>query len=88
MVLKIIVKKVKKNVHKLDLNIKSTYLCRNKNEKAMKKQEMINAIMLEERKLWNDLQECLEKLGVNDPITDLATARWAAINKLVKSLGL
>jgi len=23
-------------VHKLDLNIKSTYLCRNKNEKAMK----------------------------------------------------
>jgi hypothetical protein len=54
----------------------------------MKKQEMINAIMLEERKLWNDLQECLEKLGANDPITDSATTRWAAINKLVKTLGL
>jgi spermidine synthase len=27
---------MKKNVYKLDLNIKSTYLCRNKNEKHMK----------------------------------------------------
>jgi hypothetical protein len=56
--------------------------------KTMKKQEMINVIMLEERKLWNDLQECLEKLGANDPITESATTRWATINKLVKSLGL
>ena len=49
---------------------------------------MINLIMLEERRLWNDLQECLEKLGANDPITESATMRWAAINKLVKTLGL
>jgi len=79
---------MKKNVYKLDLNIKSTYLCRNKNEKAMKKQEMINTIMLEERKLWDALQECINILGVNDPSTEIATARWATINQLLKSLGL
>jgi hypothetical protein len=54
----------------------------------MKKQEMINVIMLEEQQLWKDLQECLEKLGANDPITESATTRWATINKLVKTLGL
>jgi len=54
----------------------------------MKKQEMINAIMLEERKLWDALQECINLLGVNDPLTEIATARWATINQLLKSLGL
>jgi hypothetical protein len=54
----------------------------------MKKQEMINAIMLEEKRLWDDLQDCIKTLGLRDTLTDVATARWAAINKLVKTLGL
>jgi len=52
----------------------------------MKKQEMINTIMLEERKLWDALQECINLLGVNDSLTEIATARWATINQLLKSL--
>jgi len=54
----------------------------------MKKQEMINVIMLEERRLYDELQQCLEILGVNDPITDAATTRWASVNNLLKKLGL
>jgi len=49
---------------------------------------MINTIMLEERRLWNELQECIKALGVNDVLIDVATARWSVINQLVKSLGL
>ena len=52
----------------------------------MKKQEMINTIMLEERKLWDALQECINLLGVNDPLTEIATTRWATINQLLKTL--
>ena len=55
---------------------------------TMKKQEMINVIMLEERRLYDELQQCLEILGVNDPITDAATTRWASVNNLLKKLGL
>jgi hypothetical protein len=54
----------------------------------MKKQEMINVIMLEERRLYDELQQCLEILGANDPITDAATTRWASVNNLLKKLGL
>ena len=54
----------------------------------MKKQEMINVIMLEERRLYDDLQRCLEILGINDPLTDEAVARWASVNNLLKKLGL
>ena len=54
----------------------------------MKKQEMINIIKTQEQELYKDLQECIEKLGMNDPITDAVVARWAVINKLVKSLGI
>ncbi len=85
-VLKIIVKKVKKNVNKLDLYIKRIYICRKKNENAMKKQEMIAMIIAEEKQLWDDLMECIKKLGVHDPITDSATARWTAVNKLAIKL--
>ena len=49
---------------------------------------MINKIMLEERKLWNDLQQCMDILGMHDPITEAAVARWSVINQLVKNLGL
>ena len=58
------------------------------NLKAMKKQEMINIILAEKDKLWNEMMECIDKLGMRDPITDAAVARWGVINQLVKSLGL
>lgn len=54
----------------------------------MKKQEMIDTILAEQDKLWKDLNQCMDILGMNDPITDAAVARWAVINELVKSLGL
>jgi hypothetical protein len=52
----------------------------------MKKQEMIKVMIAEEKQLWDDLMECIKKLGVHDPITDSATARWTAVNKLVCKL--
>ena len=58
------------------------------NLKAMKKQEMINIILAEKDKLWNEMMECIDKLGMRDSITDAAVARWGVINQLVKSLGL
>lgn len=48
----------------------------------MKKQEMIDLILQEEKKLWKDLQECIDRLGIYDPITDSATARWSAVQTL------
>jgi hypothetical protein len=48
----------------------------------MKKQEMIDLIIQEEKRLWNDLLECVHKLGTDDPLTDLASARYGVINQL------
>ena len=48
--------------------------------------QIIDLIKLQEQELYKDLQECLEKLGVNDPITQEATTRWATIYKLAKTL--
>ena len=47
---------------------------------------MIKIMIAEEKQLWDDLMECIKKLGVHDPITDSATARWTAVNKLVCKL--
>jgi hypothetical protein len=55
---------------------------------AMKKQEMIKILLQEERRLWNDLQYCINTLGVNDDATEWATARWAVVHNLVQKLGL
>jgi hypothetical protein len=54
----------------------------------MKKQEMIEVMMAEERRLWSDLLECVYKLGTDDPLTDLASARYGAIFKLLETLKL
>lgn len=54
----------------------------------MKKQEMIDLILQEERKLWNDLQYMIDVLGVNDEATESATTRWATIHQLIEKLGL
>ena len=47
---------------------------------------MINTIIAEERILWVHLQYCIEKLGPYSETTEFATARWAAINKLMREL--
>jgi hypothetical protein len=54
----------------------------------MKKQEMIKILLQEERRLWDDLQYCINKLGVNDDATEWATARWAVVHSLLQKLGL
>jgi hypothetical protein len=54
----------------------------------MKKQEMIQIMIAEEKRLLSDLLECVYKLGTNDPLTDLASARYGAIYKLLQTLKL
>jgi hypothetical protein len=54
----------------------------------MKKKEMIEILIQEERRLWNDLQYVLNTVGVNDDAADWATARWAVVHNLVQKLGL
>lgn len=52
----------------------------------MKKQEMIKVMIAEEKQLWKEMMECIDKLGMGDSITDMAVARWSVINKLVCKL--
>ena len=47
---------------------------------------MINLIKQEERRLWDDLLQCVHLLGTDDPLTDLASARYGAIYKLLEIL--
>jgi hypothetical protein len=54
----------------------------------MKKQEMINTIMLEEQQLWKDVMNCKETFGEAHQITQDALRRWGAVCELVKKLGL
>jgi hypothetical protein len=55
---------------------------------TMKKQEMINVIMLEEKALYEAVQQAIALLGLDNEITQSAITRWSTVNKLVKSLGL
>jgi hypothetical protein len=52
----------------------------------MKKQEMIDTIIAEEKRLWNDLKRCSDILEKDDPLTDLAVARWVCVNNLIEKL--
>jgi hypothetical protein len=52
----------------------------------MKKQEMIKIMIAEEKQLWKEMMECIDKLGMRDPLTDIVVARWSAVNKLVCKL--
>jgi hypothetical protein len=52
----------------------------------MKKQEMIQIMIADEKQLWKEMMECIDKLGMRDPLTDIAVARWSAVNKLVCKL--
>ena len=47
---------------------------------------MIQVMIAEEKQLWKDMMECIDKLGMRDPITDIAVARWSVINQLVCKL--
>jgi len=58
------------------------------NLKAMKKQEMINLIMLEEKALYDAVQQAIKLLGIDNEITQSAITRWSTVNQLVKKLGL
>ncbi|CAB4134609.1 hypothetical protein UFOVP280_32 [uncultured Caudovirales phage] len=52
----------------------------------MKKQEMVQVMIAEEKQLWKEMMECIDKFGMRDPFTDLAVARWSVINQLVCKL--
>jgi hypothetical protein len=52
----------------------------------MKNQKIIEILLQEERKLWEDLLQCVHMLGTDDPLTDLASARYGAIYKLLQTL--
>jgi len=54
----------------------------------MKKQEMINVIMLEEQQLWKDAMLCKETFGEAHRITQDALRRWGSVNELMQKLGL
>jgi len=48
----------------------------------MKKQEMIDFIIHEEKRLWDAVQRSMELLGVDDEVTQSAVTRWAIMNDL------
>jgi len=48
----------------------------------MKKQEMIDFIIQEEKRLWNEVQRAIELLGVDDEVTQSKVTRWAIMNDL------
>ena len=56
--------------------------------KAMKKQEIIEILLQEEKRLWDDLLQCVHALGTDNPLTDLASARYGTIYKLLQTLKL
>jgi hypothetical protein len=55
---------------------------------AMENQKIIEIILQEERRLWDDLLKCVHVLGTDDRLTDLASARYGAIYKLLQTLKL
>jgi hypothetical protein len=53
---------------------------------AMKKQEMIDAIIQEHDVLWNEYMEMLEAFGINDEGTQRAGTRAATLGQLIDKL--
>jgi hypothetical protein len=49
---------------------------------AMKKQEMIDFIIQEEKRLWESVQRSMELLGIDDEVTQSAVTRWSVMNDL------
>lgn len=52
----------------------------------MNAKQMIEIIKTQEQELWKELQECIDKFGMQDAFTDMAVARWSTINRLLKTL--
>ena len=52
----------------------------------MKKQEMIDTIIQEEKRLWDAVQRSMDLLGVDDEVTQSAATRWADIHNLIQTL--
>lgn len=52
----------------------------------MKKTEILNLIIKEEKQLWDDLQKLIDAVGMYDPLVDVATARWFTISNLYLKL--
>ena len=52
----------------------------------MKKQEMIDLIIQEEKRLWDTVQRSMDLLGIDDECTQSAVTRWATINDLKQKL--
>ena len=48
----------------------------------MKKQEMIDLIIQEEKRLWDAVQRAIDLLGVDDECTQSQVTRWATVNDL------
>jgi hypothetical protein len=48
----------------------------------MKKQEMIDLIIQEEKRLWDAVQRSMDLLGIDDEVTQSAVTRWAVMNDL------
>ena len=48
----------------------------------MKKQEMIDLIIQEEKRLWESVQRSMELLGIDDEVTQSAVTRWSVMNDL------
>jgi hypothetical protein len=53
---------------------------------AMKKQEMIDFIIQEEKRLWDAVQRSMDLLGVDDEVTQSAVTRWSVIHNLIQTL--
>jgi hypothetical protein len=53
---------------------------------AMKKQEMIDFIIQEEKRLWDAVQRSMDILGIDDEVTQSAVTRWAVMNDLKTKL--
>jgi hypothetical protein len=52
----------------------------------MKKQEMIDFIIQEEKRLWDAVQRSMDLLGVDDEVTQSAVTRWSVIHNLIQTL--
>lgn len=49
---------------------------------------MVKIMIAEEKQLWKEMMECIDKLGMHNPITDMQVASWAVVHNLVQKLGL
>lgn len=54
----------------------------------MKKQEMIEVIKSEEKRLHKDMESMAKVFGDEHYNTELARARWATVRRLMNTMGI